>query len=243
MRNPIQAALTYLRTARENFFLKKHSPSVHTLQMLHALYPSVNWSRVDFYEGLPWFTPGVAPYVTAQALPDFYSCTRFRIYLKKFDESRVQCLADVVHEAFHILQAMHFSKGYGVGFFRIWMFYYIACFIKQGYRNNDFEIPAYEQEFRFLHFCAKQGLHGITPKADERALNRVSMQPELIFSDIRYRYKGSAWALAGSLIFCLLVTLVKPLADVIVFLLGSLIGRKEAGVIHIKRKPGAIKNT
>src|SRR5436190_6851302 len=118
---------------RNNFFLRRHTPLPSTIQLLKDLYPNVNWNRVDFYEGLPWFTPAVAPYVTCQALPQFYSFSKFRIYIKKFDESRAQCLADIVHEAFHVMQAMHFAKGYGLGFFRVWMLYYVAVFMKHGY--------------------------------------------------------------------------------------------------------------
>src|SRR4051812_15651792 len=94
----------FFRTAKANFRLKKYEPLPATMHLLADLYPGVDWKRVDFYQGLPWFTPGVAPYVTAQALPQFYSFGRFRIYLTKFDETRAQCLADIVHEAFHIMQ-------------------------------------------------------------------------------------------------------------------------------------------
>jgi hypothetical protein len=209
-----------------NLFLKKQVPSADTMALLRRLYPTINWERVNFYEGLPWFTPTVAPYVTAQALPHFYSHGRYCIYLKKFDESRVQCLADIVHEAFHVLQAMHFARGYGAGFFRGWMFYYIAFFIESGYRQNPFEVPAYDQEFRFLDYCLRQGLHGIEPKADPKALEVVAGQPELVFKDCSFRYTGSFIALAGSFLFCTVVTVVRPLADGLVFVSGWFVKRR-----------------
>src|SRR3954467_12050481 len=130
MKKSLRKISSLLQSIPDSFFLKKQNPMPSTIHLLHQLYPGVDWGRVDFYEGLPWFTPVVAPYVTAQALPQFYSFGRFRIYLTKFDETRAQCLADVVHEAFHIMQAMHFTKGYGIGFFRGWMLYYIAYFFK-----------------------------------------------------------------------------------------------------------------
>jgi hypothetical protein len=207
-----------LAPIRTNFHLQKYVPKESTMNILRELYPEVDWSRVDFYEGLPWWTPAVAPYVTAQALPQFYSFKKYRIYLRKFDETRAQCLADVVHEAFHIMQAMNFAKGYGVGFFRLWMLYYIAVFIKQGYRQNDFEVPAYDQEFRFLQFCEKHNLHGITPPVNEASLAKLAKEPELVFRKFNFKYSKDVVAMAGALFFCTAITVLKPVADVAAFL-------------------------
>jgi hypothetical protein len=78
MREKLKVFLSAVGSVSKNFFLKKHQPAESTLQLLHDIYPHINWKRVDFYEGLPWFTSFVAPYVTAQALPNFYSFTRYR---------------------------------------------------------------------------------------------------------------------------------------------------------------------
>ena len=119
-----------LQLIKNRFFLKKHTPLPSTMELLKNLYPQVDWKRVEFFEGLPWFTGIIAPFVTAQALPHFYSFSKYRIYLIRFDESRAQCLADIVHEGFHVLQAMQFSKGYGLGFLRGLMVYYNALFLR-----------------------------------------------------------------------------------------------------------------
>jgi hypothetical protein len=177
----------------------------------------VNWNRVDFYEGLPWFTPLVAPYVTAQAMPQFYSMGRYRIYLKKFDESRAQCLADIIHEGYHIMQAMQFLKGYGVGFLRGLMVYYNALFYKYGYRQNPFEIPAYNQEYRFLDYCNKHNIAGILPEVRPNALERISEEKGLVFYSFPFRYRENIIVLAGAFLLCLLITLTRPLADLLVF--------------------------
>lgn len=187
--------------------------------MLKTLYPAMNWDRVDFYEGLPWYTSFVAPYVSAQALPQFYSLSRFRIYLRKFDESRAQCLADIVHEAYHIMQAMSFYKGYGLGIFRGFTIYYIAVFIRHGYRNNPFEIPAYNQEYRFLDYCRKKHQHGIMPKVNPGALENISEEKDLVWRKFDFKYEESKLLLAGSFLFCLLVSVVKPVIDLLVFLM------------------------
>lgn len=219
MKWKLASPFQFIRAARSNFFLRRHYPAPQTMEVLRSIYPAVNWDRVDFYEGLPWFTPAVAPYVNAQALPNFYSFGRFRIYLRKFDESRAQCVADIVHEAFHVMQAMHFGRGYGVGFFRGWLLFYIAHFIREGYRNNVFEIPAYDQEFRFLQACQKHGLHGVVPSIDPARLHNVVTEKELIFPRYRYNYRGRLWPLGASFLICLSVSLLRPPVDLLIFLL------------------------
>lgn len=205
---------------KSNFFLKKHTPSGSTMKLLKDLYPSVNWNRVDFYEGLPWFTPYIAPHLTAQALPQFYSFSRYRIYTKNFDESKPQYLADIVHEGYHVMQAMQFWKGYGLGFFRGLMLYYNALFIKHGYRSNPFEITAHDQENRFMDYCEKSRLDSVAPKNIAENFCEISKEEPLVFSKYKFRYEGSYLNLTVSVIFCSLVTITKPFADVLVFGIG-----------------------
>jgi hypothetical protein len=222
----LQKPRNFFQLIKTNFYLRKHTPLPSTLKLLQDLYPNVNWNRVDFYEGLPWFTPLVAPYVTCQALPRFYSLSGFRIYIRKFDESRAQCLADIVHEAFHVMQAMRFGRGYGVGFFRGWMLYYIAVFARHGYRQNPFEIPAYDQEYRFLGYCEKKGLHGITPEVVPSAFSDIHKEAALVFPHFNFKYSENYLLLAGSFIFCLVITPVKPVMDGIVVVVRLFVKRR-----------------
>jgi hypothetical protein len=202
----------------EKFFLKKYKIKPSTLQLLKDIYPTVDWNRVNFYEGLPWFTPFIAPYVSAQALPHFYSFGRFNIYLKKFDESRAQCLSDIVHEGLHVVQGMNFWKGYGFGMLRGFTVYYSALFVKYGYRNNSFEVSAYDQEFRFLDFCEKHFQHGIEPPINIIALKNISQDTSLVFRKYKFHYGENYFLLIASFLFCFLLALLKPLLDVLFFL-------------------------
>jgi hypothetical protein len=223
-----------LRNYRKNFFRKRYYPSPTTMKLLRDIYPCVDWSRVHFYAGLPWFTPPVAPYVTAQALPRFYSFGGFAIYLKHLDESRAQCLADIVHEAFHIMQAMSFRRGYGLGFVRGWMIYYLAEFMRHGYRKNPFEIPAYNQEFRFLSYCSRLGIRGMVPRVEPGAFVNIAQEPELVFRKCEFEYTGKWIELIGSFFVCVAISIMKPVADVAIYILGTpfIIGRHET---HNKR--------
>jgi hypothetical protein len=217
----------FFYSARKNFLLKKYRLSNSTMALLKTLYPTIDWTRVDFYEGLPWFTPFFVPFVTAQALPQFYSCSRYSIYIRTIDESRAQCLADIVHEAFHILQAMQFGKGYGIGFFRGMMLYYIALYFKHGYRQNPFEIPAFEQEYRFLNYCEQHHIHGIEPTVPLYAFQNIAQEPALIFKAYTFHYQESFFRLLLSLASCLIITIIKPFADAIVFLIGTLVWKSK----------------
>jgi hypothetical protein len=204
---------------KENFYLRKHIPSPETIKLLKTVYPNIDWNRVDFYEGLPWFTPLIAPYVTAQALPQFYSFKRFSIYIKKMDESRAQCLADIVHEGLHVLQGFNMWKGYGIGIFRGFTLHYIALFSRYGYRNNPLEIPAYDQEFRFLNFCAQNGQHGIMPKINTAIFDKIDDKTGLVFRNYPYPYKVvGPFRLAMSFLLCLGLVIIKPVLDVVAYL-------------------------
>jgi hypothetical protein len=207
------------RTIQSNFFLRKHKLLPSTLRLLEDIYPAVDWSRVDFYEGLPWYTPSIAPFVTAQALPDFYSFGRFRIYLRKFDESRAQCLADIVHEAMHVRQGMRFARGFGLGMLRGFTVYYIALYMQHGYRQSPLEIPAYDQEFRFLAFCEKHHQHGIHPAVDPAIFKNIAQETSLVFGKIDFKYKAGLPRLAASAIACVFIALLKPVVDVFAFLI------------------------
>ena len=208
-----------IRSIDNNFFLKKHTPLPTTMQLLRDLYPSIDWSRVDFFEGLPWFTPFIASYVNAQALPQFYSFSRFSIYVRKYDELRAQCLGDIVHEGLHILQCMNFWNGYGFGIVRGFTVYYSALFAKYGYRNNPFEVPAYDQKFRFLDFCERHHQHGIKPKIDTSVFKNITTDTTLVFRKYQFKYEGNYLRLGASFVFCMLVALIKPFIDGLILLI------------------------
>lgn len=202
-----------------NFFLRKHQPTPFTMELLKNIYPTINWKRVDFYEGLPWFTPLVAPYVTAQALPQFYSLGKYRIYIKKFDETQPGCVADIVHEAYHILQYMQIWRGYGLGFFRGMMVFYNAFFVKYGYRQNPFEIPAYDQEYRFMKYCAINNITEIIPDKTVVALKNIPSNHDLISKSFSFKYDYSKIILGATYIFCIGIALSKPIADGLMYVL------------------------
>jgi len=119
----------------------------------------------------------------------------------------------------YIVQGMRFWNGYGFGILRGFTVYYSALFTKFGYRNNPFEIPAYDQKFRFMSFCEKHNQHGIKPEIDTTILKKIYTETPLIFRNYQFHYAGNYFILAISFVFCLILALIKPLIDGFVFLI------------------------
>lgn len=132
------------------------------MELLGFLYPTVDWSRVDFYSGLPWWTAGAS----AITIPDPVSLGRFRIHMGNLtDPCSPTTMRVIVHEAFHVLQFMSFNSGYGFGMFNPGFVAYLGCFfrnffgrvfslrfrnlVSSSYAENPFEIEANDQEGRF----------------------------------------------------------------------------------------------
>jgi hypothetical protein len=115
---------------------------------------------------------------------------------------------------------MSLLKGYGLGIFRGFYVVYIAQYMKHGYRNHPFEIPAYDQEYRFMHFCRRHSQH---PHANVSMLRERLPASGLIFYSASYRYKEGLPRMMASITLCLMILLLKPVLDGILFLfyLGS----------------------
>jgi hypothetical protein len=207
----------FLKSYIRSLFPRRVYPSERVMHILKAIYPSLNWNEIRFFEGIPWFAKYVAPYVTAQALPATYRLRKLDIHVKNYDEGSCSVLADIVHEAYHIVQYERFGKAWGLGFLRAFIVYYNACFITRGYRNNPFEIPAYEQEYAFHRFCTAHRISPANPY-DLETLNHLVDQTQLRTHFIEYKYEGKFLHLALSFIFTAMVAVVKPLAEVLLAL-------------------------
>lgn len=126
-------------------------------KLLDYLYPTVDWTRVGFFSGLPWYTAlansltpsGSAP-TAAITLPDPVSTGSFRVYLGSHtdfcDDNHLKLL---VHEAMHVHQFMAVGGGYGPGFMRPGFIAYFTCLFQHGYEKNPFELEAGAVEYAF----------------------------------------------------------------------------------------------
>lgn len=227
----------FLENYIQKLFPKRVTPSPELMQMLKVIYPKMNWEQIQFFEGIPWFTRYVAPYVTAQALPDTYSLRKLNIHVKTYDEKSWNILADLVHEAYHMVQYERFNKAWGLGFFRWFLVYYNACYITRGYRNNPFEIPAYEQEYAFLRFASTHKL-SLSDQHDVETLEHMVGQTEMKTEFIEYKYEGNFLHLAISFLFCAVTAIVKPVIEFLLLLNYGLLKGVSFAMRFLHQLPG-----
>ena len=179
-------------------------------KLLEYLYPTVDWTRVGFFSGLPWYTSLTSPNTIAITLPDPMSNGAFRIYLgANTDFCDSAHISTLVHEAFHIHQFMSVGGGYGPGFFRPGFIDYFTCLFHHGYENNPFEIQAnkYESIFR-SRYSAVGGVATCecssgTPEFNPSGLEWLDKSPtSLVVKDIKPPKCESWWApiLASALV-------------------------------------------
>lgn len=193
------------------------------LKLLQTIYPTVDWSKVKFYDGLPWFV-SFSPATTAITLPGFYGINNINIYFKNFDPCTCYGLSTIIHEGFHVLQYNDIGTG-GLGWIRLFMIEYFACTIANGYDNNPFEIPAYEQGSKFLK-CCNEPICDCTTKPstfNQDALNELIKKcPDLIKKESGFKYScGFFPALLGAII-TLIIAILYPIVDLI-FLIVDLV--------------------
>lgn len=140
------------------FFPKPIEPPEYVSFLLKGMYPTVDWTKVYFYEGLPWFLP---KWTSAIVLPAALHHQSIRIYFSDFRAEDAVGLSTIVHEGMHVLQASDLWKAKGLGFFRGYVVWYLGLYFhtlwqnlgkypakeywKKSYRYHPMEIPAYQQ--------------------------------------------------------------------------------------------------
>lgn len=125
------------------FFPKRIEAPECVLELLRFVYPTVDWSRVSFYEGWPHVTD--ASDNKAITLPDTYSPHRIHVYFKpgEWNPCSRTGLGLIVHEAFHVLQIQELLGGWGLGLARPFIVHYLACWPAHGYADHPMEKAAY----------------------------------------------------------------------------------------------------
>src|SRR5690554_7395623 len=82
----------------------------HVLYLLRSIYPEVNWEKVKFHNGLPWFTSTFSSWTSAIVLPSTFGCSKISVYFKNFDPDSCAGLSIIVHEGFHVRSEEHTSE-------------------------------------------------------------------------------------------------------------------------------------
>jgi hypothetical protein len=180
------------------------------LRLLERLYPTVDWNRVTFLSGLPFWVSSATSAIT---LPDPIDAWRFRIYLgSNTDFCQASDMATLVHEAMHIAQFMSVGNGYGPGFFRPAFIGYFACHFAHGYDANPYELQADEQEDRFNACYGKNPVCDCltgTPVFDDAALaGLVACDERLVIRSPRAPMCPGLWWLLALPVVATLALLV-----------------------------------
>ncbi len=116
-------------------------------KLLEFLYPTVDWDRVIFFSGLPWWVSSTTAAIT---IPNPLGLSGYRVYLgDNTDFCKKASLNTIVHEAFHVQQFMGIAGGYGIGWLRPGFFKYFVCLFASGYEDSPYEEAAYAQESAF----------------------------------------------------------------------------------------------
>ena len=212
-------------------FPKKIEPPECVIKLLEALYPKIDWSKVNFYDGLPWFVKIFAPATSAITLPGTYNFVRINIYFKNFNPCDCNGLSTIVHEAFHVLQFRNIINGFGIGFFRLFMIDYLACWIKNGYNNHPMEIAAEEYEKIFRQCCNELQSGNICecdtepPTFNELALEELlkNCGDKLIVTTSGFSYNCGFFPFILGFILTLLIAIIKPLLESIFLIVDGLL--------------------
>lgn len=107
-----------------------------------ALFPTLDFRRVEFFRGTPWYLPRS---MTGFAFPASLGIGRVNIYVRgdMYDPCSKDTLLLIAHELVHALQFQ--QSGLGVGLFNFGLANYIACSLATGsYRNHPAEREAYD---------------------------------------------------------------------------------------------------
>ena len=150
------------------FFPKKIDVPDCVIELLKAIYPTVDWDKVTFYEGLPnlFGLPTLINNIFgggglsqgAITLPSTKSLSGINVYLIPSQSDWCSCNKDLntyVHEGAHVLQIQEWLGGWGLGMGRPFITLYLACFFDNfSYSNSPFEIPAYQIESTFVGCCS-----------------------------------------------------------------------------------------
>lgn len=201
------------------------------LKTLEKIYPTIDWKKVKFYDGLPWFTALFAPRTNAITLPGTYGFHNIVIHFKKFDPYTTKGISTVIHEGFHVLQFNEIGTG-KVSWIRKFMIQYLGWCIKLGkncYVNHPMEKEAYEFESRFStrYKSLSQPICGGTstlPTFHPAALAElINKHPSLIQRSSGYIPKSFSWSTFPATLMVVFMTLFLPVMDGIFILIASVI--------------------
>lgn len=188
------------------------------LQLLQAIFPRQDLTRVRYRLALPWFMFRLKKGIKAITLPTTYGIRGVRIYFRDFNPYDPFDIGLLVHEVVHVKQAQHVWGGLGLGLFRPFVIRYLAEHFRTGYRHNPLEMDAYDVEEKFETYIRQ--IRRLHPDDDKKFLAEAVRQlPTDLVEPEGHHPRGSAtpYKIAGFLA-ALGAAIGKPIAEVILVL-------------------------
>lgn len=195
----------------------------HVLYLLRSIYPEVNWEKVKFHDGLPWFTSTFSSWTSAIVLPSTFGCSKVNVYFKNFDPDSCAGLSIIVHEGFHVLQYKDIGTK-GIGWLRLFIIQYIASCISLGkncYAKHPMEKQAYTHDALFRKACsASRSPKNTSLKFNEELINAIiKSHPQLIKSTSGFKYDSGWGYLFLSFLLLVIIAILLPTIYLILLLL------------------------
>ncbi|MBK7938712.1 MAG: hypothetical protein IPJ82_17220 [Lewinellaceae bacterium] len=198
------------------------------MALLRAIYPTIDWSKVTFYDRLPWWVTSGTNAITLPAGID-----KIHIYFgtDEYDPCACRKVGIIVHESCHVLQYQ--QTGPGFGFARPFMMQYLACSLIYAYEDIPFEVEAYDIEGDFIKCYCDDKYNIRFPvcvcRDDNPTFDRVALLDfmnncgnSLVKTSSSVIYNCGQFNYAIGIILSLLITVLKPLVSLLGFVLGNI---------------------
>lgn len=210
-----------------SIFPKRVTIEPEVIQLLSQVFPTLDFNRIYFFSGMPWFMKYA--FAAGVTLPGTYDLSGINIYLDGCNQKSKNGLGLIVHELFHGLQYKDLHGGYGVGFMRSFLVFYLTEYfilLKQGFKTQPFfeasksaydchpmEMPAYQHEFEFKIKYQKLGLDGMLAKFPETCIAEKA----------GYKFQHSRLTLIPATLITIGFMLIKPIIELLLLLLVPII--------------------
>jgi hypothetical protein len=125
------------------------------------IFPTINFSNVHFFEGLPWYVPGNRDGFT---LPDALSASDVNVYIQNGHYKPCSSIPGeaeetfllIAHELVHALQIQDSFAG-GLGLFHPFVAGYIACTLANGSFSGEPSNPFENEAYSYANGVAPSG--------------------------------------------------------------------------------------
>ena len=125
------------------------------LDVYKSLFPELNFGKLAFFRGTPWYLPRS---MTGFAFPASFGMGTVNIYVRKdmYEPCSKKTFLLIAHELVHALQFQ--QSGFGVGLFSFGLANYVACALAAGSFVGDHDHPAEREAYDYADGTAPVGM-------------------------------------------------------------------------------------